>query len=309
MYLSIKFADTPNFILTASVDTEASETHKQSNDTAIKPCLSYRRYTMQRLRHFLNQKTFKIRNVYLVTSILTVVFLTIYGTTRYHFEGEAIKREHAKFQRSLDEILAGEQQQRETAPILDNPLQPKGNDSGTITAKYNPNNPQGKATMTQSKTEPVNVFTYRYETGIYQGMTFGEAYTAWKAKKSEIYERYFANAKVRKELTKALLDSSKAERSTMLSFLKNLSPEDLAASEEELIKAYPKESDELKSFFQDIANATPKSLDEIIKDADFILKSDEVNKIARKENHAEFLKINQELDQVDSEKPTLPNLP
>ena len=264
---------------------------------------------MQRLRHFLNQKTFKIRNVYLVTSILTVVFLTIYGTTRHHFESEAIKKEQAEAQRLLDERLAIKQHQRETAAILDNPLQPKGNDSRTITAKHNHNKPQGKTTMTQSKAEPVNVFTYRYETGIYQGMTFGEAYTAWKSKKSEIYERYFENIDRMTELSTALVDSSKAERSTILSFLKNLSTEDLAAAEEELIKAYPKEADELKSFLKDIANATDKSLDEISSDTDFILTDRKTIQIASDQTHAEFKKIDQELDQVDSEKPILPNLP
>ena len=266
---------------------------------------------MQRV-HWLNKKTWKIRNVYYVIIILTIFTSIIIGTVQNHFESEAIKKEQAEAERLRNEILAEEDHQMETAPLLNNPLQAKDTDSGTITAKYNPNTQQGNATVNPSDQpiEPeLNMFTYRYQTGIYQGMTFGEAYTAWKAKKAEIYERYFAILDTRKSLTKALLDSSKAERSTMLSFLQNLSPEDLAAAEEQLIKAYPKKADELKLFFKDIANATPKSLDEIGKDAEFILKSDEANKIARDQNHAEFLKINQELDQVDSEKPMLPNLP
>lgn len=268
---------------------------------------------MQRV-HWLNRKTFKIRNVYLFSFIFSIFFLTIYGTIQLHLQGEAIKMDQAESQRLLDEILAGDQ--KETEPLTNNPLQPKVTDSGTSTKKQETMNPQGDANMpdmdytirTFDPETEINIMTYKYPSGIYQGMTYTQAHTAWKAKKDEIYERLYNNINTMTGLSDALIDSSKAERSTMLSLLKKLDPEDLALAEEVLIKSYPEEADELKSFFNDIDKATPKSLDEISSDADFILNSDEVNKIARKQNHQEFEKIMSELDQVETEKPIIPNL-
>ena len=244
------------------------------------------------------------------------MFVILYGAISNYLDSRAFKKELEEVSKLANQVLERKKQQREAAPVLDIPLQPKGTDSGTFTAKHETNTPHGDANMpdmdyTVTTFDPettINISTYRYESGMYQGMTYAEAYFAWKAKKDEIYKRFHANLDKSRELARAAVDSSKAESSTMLSFLKNLSPKDLADAEEELIKAYPKEAEKLQSFFKDIANATPKSLDEISKDAEFILKSRGTNWIATKQTHAEFTKIVSELDQVETEKPIMPNL-
>lgn len=268
---------------------------------------------MQRLRHFLNQKTFKIRNVYIATAVFTIVVSTIVLTVENHFATQAIKQEQAEAERLLNERLAKAEQERKLKPLLNNPLPPKDTNSVNSTGKYDPNKPPGNAPVNPSDplTEPrLNIFTYRYPSGLYQGMTYPQAYTAWKAKKDEITNRLLNTTKRAEELATIQVDSANAELSLMLSMFKNMTPENLEKVKTATLKAYPKESEKIESFFNDVANhTTTKSAEEVAKDADFILKSRQANRIARKQNHAKFDNIYSELERINSEEPIKPDVP
>lgn len=148
---------------------------------------------------------------------------------------------------------------------------------------------------------------YIYQDGMYKGMSYPEAYKAWKAKRDEIQNRFLANTDTTLELAQAKIDSADAKLSTILTLFKTMSPEELELAKSETIKDYPEQADKIESFFNDIANhTTTKSLEEITNDYEFIRESDKLIWIATYKNRSEFDKIVAELNQVDTEKPQRP---
>ncbi len=152
-----------------------------------------------------------------------------------------------------------------------------------------------------------HLFNYRYEDGIYKGMTYHEAYKAWETRVRKARDRWMASIDISSELTQAKIDSANAKLLTILSIFKTLSPEELELAKSETIKEYPEQADELESFFNDIANhSTTKSLEEIANDYEFILESDKAIWTATYKIRAEVDKNYAELEQAKKEKPQRP---
>ena len=134
-----------------------------------------------------------------------------------------------------------------------------------------------------------HMFNYRYEDGMYKGMTYPEAYMAWKARRDEVQDRFIALGEKAGELAHAMIDSADAKLSTILTLFKTMSPEELEIAKTETLKDYPEQADEIESFFNDVANHdTTKSLEEILKDAEFITDSDKLIWIAVEKNRTDI---------------------
>lgn len=152
-----------------------------------------------------------------------------------------------------------------------------------------------------------HLFNWRYEDGIYKGMTYPEAYMAWKAKKAKNLDRLLAIGKESSEISQAMIDSADAKLSTILTIFKSMPPDELKTLKSEILKEYPNKADDVESFFSDLANhSTTKSLEEIANDYEFILESDKAIQIAGDLNYAEYEEYKAERKQLDSEKPQRP---
>ena len=152
-----------------------------------------------------------------------------------------------------------------------------------------------------------HLFNWRYEDGIYKGMTYPEAYMAWKAKVKEARDRWIASGKKGSEISQAMIDSADAKLSTILTIFKSMPPDELKTLKSEILKEYPNKADDVESFFSDVANhSTTKSLEEIANDYEFILESDKSIWIAEEQNRAEVDKNYAELEQAKKEKPQRP---
>ena len=153
----------------------------------------------------------------------------------------------------------------------------------------------------------INIHTYRYKNGMYKGLTYFEANLAWQTKRREVQDRFIALGDKACELAQAMIDSADAKLSTILTLFKTMSPEELEIAKTETLKDYPEQADEIESFFNDVANhGTTKSLEEILKDAEFITDSDKLIWIAVEKNRTDIDNTYKELRQVDTEKPQRP---
>lgn len=244
-----------------------------------------------------------------------IIFLVVAMFTILNGNSQRAKRyaeEQAKAQQLIEKRIAESNGQKQVLPV-DHPVdhhtehptnKPTYNDSPTNMTDQN----NRQQAIYYSPNE-LNIITYRYEDGIYKGMTYSEARTAWKKKRDEIVNKRSACSTINRELAKALVDSSKAERSLILTFFKSMSPEELEFAKTETLKEYPDKSDQIENFFNKVENHdTIKSLDDIFKDAEFIVESDEAIMTASRINSTKFDKLTEQINQVYTEKPILPNV-
>lgn len=234
--------------------------------------------------------------------IFTVIFTIYYQDKQFD---KQLAKERAEIQRLLDKRDAESEQHvtQHDHNHLDHPPdhttdKPIYKDSNASMANGN-----GQRVRYYLPGE-IHIHTYRYTDGIYKGMTYAEAYKAWKAKRDEILDRFIANNTKVRELAEAKIDSADAKLSTILTIFKSMSPEELEIAKSETLKDYPNKADEIESFFNDVANHdTTKSLGEIAKDYEFIKESDKIIWTATYKNRAESDKIDAELEKVKKEKP------
>ncbi len=145
----------------------------------------------------------------------------------------------------------------------------------------------------------------RYTEGPYKGMTYEEAITLWNKRNNAYVERMLENGKKRKALADVLLDSSKAERSVMLSLFANLTPEQLSYARDVALETLPAEKVDV--LFNDLEKlGEVKSLDQLSQDAEDILLSREAWKIADRELAVERVGIKEEGEELRRTKPSPP---
>lgn len=213
----------------------------------------------------------------------------------------------------IDKLFA-EKEQKEQRQIDSDPALPVDTSSEKPTETTNTNKSTDESTNVNTsdinQSVPITPLTYKLKDGIYKGMSYADAYIAWEAKKNEVLDRFLESSREARRLARIQVGNVKDEMSLMLSMLKRMSPEDLALTKEATLHFYPDKADEIEAFFNNVQNNGTKLSDkEIIEKADFILESRELNRIATKQNSAEFDAIWEELQQVNKERPKRPPLP
>ncbi len=250
--------------------------------------------------------TFIIIGLPIIGCIIAAIITVQYQS---HQSNKQYAEELAEAQRPITKRHAESKRHNQLSPLLKNPLdqppsQPTYKDStANMTDRIEH---EGQIYRYFAPGEK-HMFNYRYEDGMYKGMNYPEAYTAWKARRDKVFNRLLESGDKALEFAEATRDSANAEMSLILTIFKSMSPKELEKAKTETLKDYPKKADEIESFFNDVANHdTTKSLEEIAKDTEFIRESAKVISIAAKKNDAEIDKIREELDQIDREKPQRP---
>ncbi len=145
----------------------------------------------------------------------------------------------------------------------------------------------------------------RYTDGPYKGMTYEEAIKLWQVRNSAVTDRMIEHGKKSSALADVLLDSSKAERSVILSLFADLNPEQLAYAREIALETLPAEKVDV--FLNAIEKyGEVKSLDQLSQEAEDILLSREAWKIADRELAVEWVGIKEEREKIRRTKPTPP---
>ena len=242
----------------------------------------------------------------IIAAIITVQYQSYQRNKQY-------AEELAEAQRLITKRHAESKRHNQLSPLLKNPLdQPPSQPTDKPTDKDSTANMtdriehEGQIYRYFAPGEK-HMFNYRYEDGMYKGLTYPEAYMAWKARRDEVDERLSEQSKIVRQHARAMIDSADAKLSTILTLFKSMPPKELEKAETETLKDYPETADEIESFFNDVANhGTTKSLEEIFKDNEFIGESDELLKIAGKQIWTEIDKLREERDQIDREKPQRP---
>lgn len=248
----------------------------------------------------------------------TIIACMLIATFIIHYQSKQhdkqFTEEQQKVQQILDKRLTESNQPDQSIPLVNNPSdQPP--EHPTKKPTYDDSNARMEALRNSVHVDtPHAIITfhepdqpYRYQDGIYKGMTYSEAYTTWKAKKNKILDRFVANSEKVIELAQAKIDSADAKLSTILTIFKSLSLKELEFAKAETLKDYPNKANEIESFFSDVANHdTTKSLEEIAKDYQFILESDKSIWTATYKTRAESKKIDAELEQVNKDEPQHP---
>ncbi|MDE0019489.1 MAG: hypothetical protein OXU51_25130 [Candidatus Poribacteria bacterium] len=145
----------------------------------------------------------------------------------------------------------------------------------------------------------------RYTDGPYKGMTYEEAIKLWNKRDRDHGARMIEHGKKRSALTDVLLDSSRAERSVMLSLFADLNPEQLAYARDVALQTMPAEKvNVLLNAIKKIGEV--KSLDQLPQEAEDILLSREAWEIADRELQVEWIGIKEEGKELRRTKPTPP---
>ena len=264
-------------------------------------------------RNYWNLKNWRVQDWIALTVILIMCLIGSFLITQYdkNLNDKQHAKEREQVQRLIDSRLSQSEQPDQSIPLVNNPSdQPPEQTTEKPTFKDTTANMTDHSThqhQNSFSTKELNIVTYKYQSGMYKGMTYPEAYEAWKAKRDEIQNRFLASTDKTLQLAQAKIDSADAKLSTILTFFKTMSPEELEIAKSETMKDYPEQADEIESFFNDVANhGTTKSLEEITKDYKFIRESDKLIWTATYKNRSEFDKIVAELNQVDTEKPQRP---
>ena len=249
-----------------------------------------------------------------ILPIIACIVIALIATFTINYQSKQQQKEYEKerqqAQRLIDKRLT-ESEQQEQLTQHQPPDQPPDHTTEKPTFKDSNASMPDQTThngLTIRHFKPSeNLFTYKYEDGIYKGMTYFEAHTAWQAKVRKARNRWMASVDIESKLTQEKIDSADAKLSTILNIFKTLSPEELELAKTETIKDYPEQADELESFFNDIANhSTTKSLEEIANDYEFILESDKAIWTATYKTRAEVDKNYAKLEQAKKEKPSKP---
>ena len=158
--------------------------------------------------------------------------------------------------------------------------------------------------------------------GAYKGMTLEAAKAAerqhiletmaaakkrreWELRRDALKKRYLANVDRLIAFADATLASADAELKLILSLFKGMSPEQLEHAREEALKTLPTEK--VEAFFHDLANhGTTKTLEQLTKDAQDILKSREARKIIDREIEVERQLIKLEEEELKRTEPPIP---
>lgn len=145
----------------------------------------------------------------------------------------------------------------------------------------------------------------RYTEGPYKGMTYEEAIKLWNKQYRDNWDRQMEYGKKLKVLSSALVDSSRAERSVMLSLFADLTPEQLAYARKVALETMPAEKVDV--FFKDLEKfGEVKSPEELSQEAEDILLSREAWKIADRELAVEREALRAEEQELLRTKPTPP---
>ena len=145
----------------------------------------------------------------------------------------------------------------------------------------------------------------RYTEGPYKGMTYEEAITLWNTRERDHTARIIEHGKRRSALTDVLLDSSKAERSVILSLFADLTPEQLSYARDVALETLP--AAKVNVLLNDLEKfGEVKSLDQLSQDAEDILLSREAWKIAKREMAVEWEGFKEEGEELRRTKPTPP---
>ena len=265
----------------------------------------------------MNRSSWTPMNIFLIIGI-PFIACTLFGIFTIYNQSKQFNKEfaeeRAQAQRLLDKRIAEKERHNQLAPLLHNPLdqtpeqpteKPIYKDTATNKRVYIDQN--GHTVRYYAPGEK-HMFNWRYEDGIYKGMTYPEAYMAWKAKKDKNYHNFQAIHKVSIQIGRAMIDSANAKLSTILTIFKGMPPEELKTLKSEILKEYPEKADDVEFFFNDLANHdTIKSLEEIANDYQFILESDKAIWIAEEKNYAEYKRNKAERERLDSKEPIKPD--
>ena len=86
-----------------------------------------------------------------------------------------------------------------------------------------------------------------------------------------------------------------------------MSPEELEISKKATLHLHPNKTEEVEAFFNEVQNKGEiLSDEELIEKADSIINAYELNKIARRQNRAEFRRVWAELKEHDKRRPKIP---
>ena len=178
-------------------------------------------------------------------------------------------------------------------------------DTETTVEPNNPVNINESENMTETVASGTNSEKPRYKDGIYKGLTFSEAHVVWggkydklSAKKDKIDQKIFELH----DISNTLLD---ARKSLSLSFLRLIPTDQLEKAKEYALKSEPHKSDEIESFFNKIMNAENKTLESIKTDVQLLHPLEEVNREEWKKVRQESDKIEQAIDNLFLDMPTL----
>ena len=212
----------------------------------------------------------------------------------------------------LDELLAEKDQEKEQRQTVSDDTVPPTDTSPEKPTDHNqtPNPPDQSTNVTPSEAEetlPITPLTYRYKEGIYKDMTYPEACAAWRDKRDKLLDEFLERSKKSTELSYILLENTDDEIALMLSFLKSMSPEELELTKEATFYLHPNKTEKIEAFFNEVQNKGEiLSDEELIEKADSIINAYELNKIARRQNRAEFRRVWAELKEHDKRRPKIP---
>lgn len=123
----------------------------------------------------------------------------------------------------------------------------------------------------------------------------------WELRRKALSQRRSKNIKQTVALAELSSKSVDDELATMLSVFKLMSEDQLEQMRQELLKTEP--ADKVNAFFNDLANASTKTPEQIQRDAEEILKSHEAYKTARWELQVEWEQIMLEDAELERTKP------
>ena len=239
--------------------------------------------------------------VFLVLSIPITVFLA----ERELAKQERIRQEHVKAERQRQHTdIRNEVQRRKVEQekfkthrspefVAEVPVDRTDMTPETTNGTFAPELPADNA---------VTVELPRYTEGPYKGMTYGEAEHQWLLEKKALNDRWFKSLDKRRALARAMVASADEELSLMLSIFAEMSPEQRVFAREEALKTLPAE--EVNAFFADLDNeGVKKTTEQIVSDAEYILKSREAFKVARREQKIESEQIRQAREAHERNKP------
>jgi hypothetical protein len=127
----------------------------------------------------------------------------------------------------------------------------------------------------------------------------------WELRRDALKKRFLANSEKIGASARATLASGDAELKLILSLFKGMSPEQLEYAREEALKTLPAEK--VEAFFDDLANhGTTKTLEQLTKDAQDILKSREAQRIIDREIQVESQQIALEEEELMRTEPPIP---
>ena len=225
--------------------------------------------------------------------LFPVIFIPIFMVNmKSRNDTKQVERE-VKIEQERSDIANKVKQRQSDRVTSDNPSivnQSQNNLTVPTGSNEKPNVETNDATETPQKAN-VNIVTE----GPHKDMTKKELQTHLdlKQRKRALNARIAKHSENMIAIAEAQLQSSKDERALILSFFKNMKPDQLEDARKALLRTHPAE--DVNTFFHDLANQpTAITNEQFVKEVDEILASDAALRIVRDELNIETEAIRQE---------------